>query len=152
MIYTGCDLQIAVFLLLSLFWTKTRRHHQNATTKTPPHIAINYNHLHHSPLSEHRAVTIYAVRMEERCGSGSNLPPRSPAQNAHSKISRQKNARANLPAEAQSPLHRSEERKGEGWRVVSRLAGARCEAANRGGARSKKGGGSFQKAGVNRGG
>ena len=34
MTYTGCDLQIAVFLLLSLFWTKTRRRHQNAYTTT----------------------------------------------------------------------------------------------------------------------
>ena len=34
MIYTGCDLQVAVFLLLLLFWTK---HH--STTETPPHNA-----------------------------------------------------------------------------------------------------------------
>ena len=44
MIYTGCDLQIAVFLLLSLFWTNTRRHNQHATTQC--------HHLHHSRHSE----------------------------------------------------------------------------------------------------
>ena len=44
MIYTDCDLQIAVFRLLSLFWTNTKRHHQNATTQR--------HHLHHSRHSE----------------------------------------------------------------------------------------------------
>ena len=38
MIYSGCDLQIAVFLLLSLFWTK-----HDATTKTPPPKRLHYN-------------------------------------------------------------------------------------------------------------
>ena len=31
-IYTGCDLQVAVFLLLSLFWTTTKRHHTTQAT------------------------------------------------------------------------------------------------------------------------
>ena len=79
-----------------------------------------YNHLHHSPFSEHRAVTIYVGRMEERRGRSSNLPPKRPR-----KISRPKLPRG-LPQLKLIPLKiRSEERKGEGWRVVSRLADAK---------------------------
>ena len=33
---SGCDLQLAVFLLLSLFWTKHHPHHQIATTNNAP--------------------------------------------------------------------------------------------------------------------
>ena len=56
----GCDLQIAVFLLLSLFWTKTRRHHQNAstTTTTQPR--------HHSPTTHeqlHQTATTFKHRL-----------------------------------------------------------------------------------------
>ena len=79
-----------------------------------------YNHLHHSPVSEHRAVTIYAGRMEERRGRSNNLPPKRPR-----KISRPKLPRG-PPLIKLIPFKiRSEERRGEGWRVVSRLAGAR---------------------------
>ena len=74
--------------------------------------------------------------------SRQDLPPKTPAQRSPAK-----NARANLPAEAQSPLHRSEERKGEGRRVVSRLAGARCEAAERGWGAEQKGGRDLPKSG-----
>ena len=133
---TGCDLQIAVFLSLLLFWcTKQQRsspqtspcsHHAPRRHQTPPftrrrHLPHQrYNHLHHSPFSEHRAVTIYARRMEERRGRSSNLPPKRPH-----KISRPKLPRG-PPLLKLIPLKiRSEERRGEGWRVVSRLAGAR---------------------------
>ena len=70
--------------------TVTRRHHL-------PH--QRYHHLHHSPFSEHHAVTISAGRMEERSSSSSNqaakghLPPRTPAQNARANISRPKRPR-----------------------------------------------------------
>ena len=56
-IYTGCDLQIAVFLLLSLFWTNI-----NATTKTPPHNATIFT-THDTPnaiLHDH-AMTLSAL-------------------------------------------------------------------------------------------
>ena len=65
--------------------------------------------------------------------SRKDLPPKTPAQT--------------FPPEAHSPLHRSEERKGEGWRVVSRLAGARCEAAERGRGAEQKGGRNLPKGG-----
>ena len=89
--------------------------------------------------------------MEERRGSGSNLPPRSPAQNARAKISRPKLPHG-PPLLRIIPFQiRSEERKVEGRRVVSRLAGARCEAAERGRGAEQKGGRNLPKKGVDRG-
>ena len=129
---TGCDLQIAVFLSLLLFWctkqqtTSPRSHHTPRRQQTPPftrrrHLPHQrYNQLHHSPFSEHRAVTTYAGRMGERRGHSNNLPPKRPRKISRPKLPRKPSLIKLIPLKI-----RSEERKGEGWRVVSRLAGAR---------------------------
>ena len=83
MIYTGCDLQIAVFLLLSLFWTTTKtpppkRHH--TTPPSPPLTTFR------TPSSMGHATTLSALeRVRERgrmareerrtCGGARVFPP-----------------------------------------------------------------------------
>ena len=86
--------------------------------------------------------------MEERRGSGRNLPPRSPAQNARAKNSHQKRPRK--PSRLKlTPLSTEVRRgRGRGCRVVSRLAGAPARRP-KGGA-EQKGGRNLPKEGVDR--
>ena len=117
MIYTGCDLQIAIFLLLSLSWTNTRRHHQNATT-----------HRHHlqpsAPLAIKRATCGHDLRGQDGGAAWQwqqppakisrpkrprqDLPPKTPAQRSPAQ-----NSRADRPCSRSSPS-KSEERRGRG--------------------------------------
>ena len=148
MIYTGCDLQIAVFLSLLLFWcTKQQRTSPQTTSPRSLHLLHDANKQPHSRddatfhtnattifTTRHSASTVRSRSKRDGWRSGvaaaansrQDLPPKTPAQT--------------FPPEARSPLHRSEERKGEGWRVISRLAGALCEAAERGRGAEQKGG------------
>ena len=148
MIYTGCDLRIAVFLLLSLFWTKTRRHHT-----TPPS----------SPLAIKRAPCGHDLRGQDGGAAWQrqqppakisrpkrphqDLPPKTPAPRSPAQ-----NSRADRPCQGSPPLESEARRgRGRGCCVVSRLAGAPARQPKGGGARSKKGGGTSQKKGVDRG-
>ena len=77
MIYTGCDLQIAVFLLLSLFWTK---HH--STTKSPPPTTPrttppdrHYLHPHKPNLASIASPAILQQRPTSAQNSGGFLTP-----------------------------------------------------------------------------
>ena len=143
---TGCDLQIAVFLFLLLFWcTKQQRTSLQTTSPRSLHLLHDANnHSRHattppstpalppsSPLAIQRAPCGHDLRGTDGGAAWQRQQP--PA-----KISRPKRPCKDLPPktpaqtfspETHPPLHRSEERKGEGWRVISRLAGARCEAA-----------------------
>ena len=117
-------------------------------------------HSRHDATFHNSATTIFTTRhststvrsrsprdgWKERSSSSSNqaakghLLPRTPAQNARANISRPKrpckHCRVNLP-----PLVVVLSEKGEGWRVLSRLAGARCDASETGrGAGRREGG------------
>ena len=73
MIYSRCDLQIAVFLLLSLFWTQTRRHHQIATTNNASTTTTTQPR-HHSP-------TMHKQRPHPASIASPAILPLSPFQN-----------------------------------------------------------------------
>ena len=169
---SGCDLQLAVFLFLLLFWrTKQQRTSPQPTSPRSLHLLHDannhsiysttptitpftprrhlpqqrYHHLHHSPFNEHRAVTISAGRMAEQ--QQQQQPARegaSPAKISCPKRPR-KHSRLNLP-----PLVVVLSEKGEGWRVLSQLAGARCDASETGRGAERRGGKDLPTKGVDR--
>ena len=81
-----------------------------------------------TPFNEHRAVTISAGRMtgagwqQQGCGGA------SPAQNSRLNLPSQ-NSRSNISRPNLPPLVVVLSEKGEGWRVLSRLVDAWCDAA-----------------------